>query len=92
MGITDTIDGRLLWRIGRSTDRARAAQRFRRILGWLVVAISFGVAAYKIGAALVPRIELDDLALSATGFAMVAVVATMSLLWGLNQRRLRRGG
>ncbi len=90
MGVTDTIDGRLLWRIGRSAGRRQAAQKFRRILGWLVVAISCGVAAYTIAAALAPRFELNDLAFSAAGFSLVALIAAMPLIWGLNQRRLRR--
>ena len=90
MGVTDTIDGRLLWRIGRSAGRRQAAQKFRRILGWLVVAISCGVAAYTIAAALAPRFELNDLAFSAAGFSLVALIAVMPLIWGLNQRRLRR--
>ena len=90
MGVTDTIDGRLLWRIGRSTGRRQAAQKFRRILGWLVVAISCGVAAYTIAAALAPRFELNDLAFSATGFSLVALIAAMPLMWGLSRRRLRR--
>jgi high-affinity nickel-transport protein len=90
MGITDTIDGRLLWRIGRATGRQQMAQKFRRILGWLVVAISCGVAAYNIGVALAPRLELDDAAFSAAGFSLVAVVAAMPLMWSFHQRRLRR--
>jgi len=92
MGVTDTIDGHLLWRLGRDAGRRQAAQKFRRILGWFVVAISCGVAAYNVGVALVPRFELDDLAFSATGFTLVALVAAMSLLWGLEQRRLRLNG
>ncbi len=90
MGVTDTIDGRLLWRVGRSTSRQQAAQKFRRILGWLVVAISCGVAAYNIGTALAPRIEFDDLAFSAAGFALVALIAVVPLMRSLSQRRLRR--
>ena len=61
-----------------------------RILGWLVVAISCGVAAYNIGTALAPRIEFDDLAFSAAGFALVALIAVVPLMPELSQRRLRR--
>jgi high-affinity nickel-transport protein len=87
MGMTDTIDGRLLWRIGRGAGRRRFARKFRLILGWLVVGISCCVAAYNIGKALAPRFELNDLAFSAAGFSLVALVALMPLVWGLNQRR-----
>jgi nickel/cobalt transporter (NiCoT) family protein len=89
MGVTDTIDGRLLWRIGRGAGRQRVAQN-RRMLGWLVVGISCAVAVYNIGAALAPSFELNDLAFSASGFSLVVVIAVTPLLWGLNQHRLRR--
>ena len=56
MGVTDTIDGRLLWRIGRGAGRQRVAQKFRRMLGWLVVGISCAVAVYNIGVALAPEL------------------------------------
>ena len=74
MVITDTLDGRLICRVGRSSKAATAGPRYRRILGWLIVAISYGVAAYNIGKALLPEIELDDLAFSLTGAALIAVM------------------
>ncbi len=78
MVITDTLDGRLICRISRGTDGQAAGRRFRRALGWLIVAISYGVAAYNIGKAFIPAIELDDAAFSVTGFALMAV---MLLIW-----------
>jgi high-affinity nickel-transport protein len=90
MGVTDTIDGRLLWRIGRRGGGQRLALRFRRVLGWLVVGISCGVATFNVGKALAPQIELSDFAFSAAGLSLVALIAVMPLMWGVNQRRLRR--
>jgi nickel/cobalt transporter (NiCoT) family protein len=78
MIITDTLDGRLICRISRGTDGQAAGRRFRRALGWLIVAISYGVAAYNIGKAFIPAIELDEAAFSVTGFALMAV---MFLAW-----------
>ena len=78
MVITDTLDGRLICRISRGTDGQTAGRRFRRSLGWLIVAISYGVAAYNIGKAWLPAIELDDLAFSLAGFSLIAV---MCLIW-----------
>ena len=78
MVITDTLDGRLICRISRGTDGQAAGRRFRRALGWLIVAISYGVAAYNIGKSFIPAIELDDAAFSVTGFALMAV---MFLIW-----------
>ena len=84
MVITDTLDGRLICRIGRSADGPVAGRRYRRGLGWLIVAISYGVAAYNVGKAWLPGIELDDLAFSLTGLALIAV---MLLIWFWNARR-----
>jgi len=84
MVITDTLDGRLICRISRGTDGQAAGRRFRRTLGWLIVAISYSVAAYNIGKALMPAIELDDFAFSLTGFSLIVV---MLLIWAWNSRR-----
>jgi len=90
MGVTDTIDGRLLWRIGRHAGGQQLTLRFRRTLGWLVVGISCGVAAFNIGKALAPQFQISDFAFSAAGFSLVALIAVIPLMWGLNQRRLTR--
>jgi high-affinity nickel-transport protein len=86
MVITDTLDGRLICRISRGTDGQAAGRRFRRSLGWLIVAISYGVAVYNIGKAVVPAIELDDLAFSLTGFLLLAVMFVI-WVWVWNSRR-----
>lgn len=87
MVITDTLDGRLICRIARSANGVQTGQRFRRGLGWLIVAISYSVAAYNVGKALMPAIELDDIAFSLTGFALIVL---MTLVWAwlwLSRRR-----
>jgi high-affinity nickel-transport protein len=48
MVITDTLDGRLLCRIARRADGAEMSRRYRRIVGWLIVCLSYGVAAYNV--------------------------------------------
>lgn len=78
MVITDMLDGRLICRISRSSEGAAAGRRYHRALGWIIVAISYGVAAYNIGKALLPGLELDDLAFSLTGAALIAL---MALVW-----------
>jgi high-affinity nickel-transport protein len=60
MMITDTLDGRMICIIDRRTDGQDAARHCRRVLGWLIVCISYGVASYNIGKALVPTIELGE--------------------------------
>ena len=86
MIITDTLDGRLICRISRGTDGQTAGRRYRRTLGWLIVAISYGVAAYNVGKALMPAIELDEVAFSVTGFALMAVMFVI-WAWVWNSRR-----
>lgn len=78
MVVTDTLDGRLICRVSRSAHAATVGPRVRRALGWLIVALSYGVAAYNIAKALAPAVELDDLAFSLTGGAMITL---MALLW-----------
>jgi high-affinity nickel-transport protein len=80
MIITDTLDGRLICRINRSTDGQAIGRRYRRALGWLIVGISYGVAAYNIVKALVPAIELDEVAYSLAGFSLVLVMIVI-LVW-----------
>ncbi|AOB31750.1 hypothetical protein AKI39_15170 [Bordetella sp. H567] len=84
MMVTDTLDGRIVCRIGRGTHGVAAARRVRRTLGWLIVAISYGVAFYNITKAWMPRIELDDLAFSLTGSALVML---MFAIWGWSARQ-----
>jgi high-affinity nickel-transport protein len=84
MIITDTLDGRLICRVSRSATGAASGRVYRRGLGWLIVGISYAVAAYNIGKALVPAIELDDLTFSLSGFALMVL---MALVWGLTNWR-----
>lgn len=91
MVITDTLDGRLICRVSRSSQAATAGPRYRRILGWLIVAISYGVAAYNIGKAWLPEIELDDLAFSLTGAALIVLMAVI-WAWLVHHKRSQRSG
>ena len=75
MVITDTLDGRLICHVNRSAEGQAAGQRYRRGLGWLIVAISYGVAAYNIGKAVLPQLELDDVAFTLTGAALFVLMA-----------------
>jgi high-affinity nickel-transport protein len=84
MVITDTLDGRLICCIDRRADGQAAARRYRRVLGWLIVCISYAVAAYNIGKALVPAIELGEVAFSLSGFALVLM---MLMVWAWPGRR-----
>jgi len=58
------------------------------VLGWLIVAISYGVAAYNIVKAIVPQIELDEMAFSLAGAALIVL---MALLWAWVAHRRAAG-
>ncbi len=78
MVITDTVDGRLVCHVNRAAGGEAAGRRYRRTLGWLIVVISYGVATYNIGKAWVPAIELDELAFTLAG---AALMASMVAVW-----------
>lgn len=89
MVITDTLDGRLICRLSRSTEGQAAGRRFRRALGWLIVGISYGVALYNIGKALMPALELDDMAFSLTGASLIMVMCAIWAGVWLGRRQQR---
>lgn len=83
MVITDTLDGRLLCNIAKRTDGAEMGRRYRRTLGWLIVCLSYGVAAYSIAKELMPAVELDEVAYSLVGLALLLIVF---MLWAWSFR------
>lgn len=89
MIITDTIDGRLICRINRSTKGQAAGQRYRRTLGWLIVGISYGVAAYNICKAAFPEVELGDFAFSLVGLFLIGVMLVVLALAVFGRRAAR---
>lgn len=80
MVITDTLDGRLICYVSRSTNAEMLGNRYRRILGWIIVALSFGVAGYNLLTAVIPQVELDDAAFSLTGAGLMAIMVVL-LIW-----------
>ena len=83
MIITDTVDGRLLCHIVKGANSVAAGQRYRRTLGWMIVALSFGVATYNILKAVLPSIELDHFGYSMVGGLLFSIVV---LMWALTYR------
>lgn len=88
MLVTSTADSQLLCRLLRN-DNAQAVQlRYRRLVGWFVVVLSFGVALHGIGARLGWFDAVSELAAAAIGAASLAFIA---LLWfGVRRARRRR--
>lgn len=87
---TDTIDSRIVAALLRSGDDAARVRIYRRGVGWLIVALSYGMAAY----ALAGRITTAEAALSDDLFTALGAGAALSviamLLWG--RRRAAPGG
>jgi high-affinity nickel-transport protein len=88
MVITDSLDGRLLCRIVKRADGVEMGRRYRRILGWLIVCLSYGVACYNMIKELIPAVELDELAYSLVGFTLVMIVFMM-WIWSYRTKSRR---
>jgi high-affinity nickel-transport protein len=88
MMLTDTIDGRLLCQMVKRSDGAILGRRYQRVLGWLIVSLSFGAGFYNVAIALLPTVELDDMTLSAIGFSLLFVVFMM-WVWSYRGKLLR---
>jgi high-affinity nickel-transport protein len=87
MVVTDSLDGRIICSIDRRADGQAIALRYRRVLGWLIVCISYLVAGYNVGTALMPSIELSGTEFSSIGFALML---TMAMVWAWSGRRSER--
>ncbi len=79
MMITDTLDSRLLSGLLRRAH-PDDARRFRSGLGWLVVALSYGVAGFGIATRIDPSVELSDTGTLVVGATCVAL-ATIAYAW-----------
>ena len=73
MVITDTIDGRLMWRLLQGRD-AGGVQRYRRGVGWLVVALAYGVVLYSVGTHWFPQLALSEGQLNAAGIGLFGLL------------------
>ena len=80
MMITDTADGRLVCRLAERTDAQAAGPRYRRALGWAIVALSYGVAGYKVLLAMLPGMEVDHATYTLVGLAFV-MAALLASVW-----------
>lgn len=85
MVITDTLDSRMLATLLRRSQREEA-RRFRRLLGWAIVTVSFGMAAYGIAARVHPAVELGDDAYFVLGVGLFVFFGS-GYLWTLRKAR-----
>jgi len=80
MVITDTLDGRLMVRLLRQVSPRVEALAYRRKVGWIVVALSYGIALYGIAKHFFPALELGDTTLTVAGLFVFLGLLT-SYLW-----------
>ncbi len=74
MILTDVVDSNIVARLLRNAGDLRAAQRYRRIVGWIIVALSLGMGGYALATKLDVVAGLPALAYSIVGAVMAAVV------------------
>lgn len=86
MILTDTADSRIVAGLLRSGGDASRVKRYRRSVGWIIVGLSFGMAAYALATKLGWMRELSDLRFTLMGVTMVAIVIGALLI----ERHLRR--
>lgn len=79
MVTTDTLDCRIVASLLKHAQR-QEAQRYRRVIGWTIVLLSFGMAGYGIAARLEPGFRLSDDAYLALG-ALLFIVFASGYAW-----------
>lgn len=79
MVLTDTVDSQIVARLLRTQGNAVRVARYRRGIGWLIVALSFGMAFYALAGLIGVNIALGDTAFTLVGAIMAASV--IGALW-----------
>ena len=80
MILTDTADSQIVARLLRAGGDAGQVRRYRRGVGWTIVALSFGMAAYALATMLAPWTELSEIAFTLLGVAMATMVVVLLAL------------
>ncbi len=87
MVITDTADSQIVARLLRTRGEPSGVLRYRRGVGWTIVALSFGMASYALSTKLGWIGELSDIGFTVAG-AIIAAVVMLALL--VERRRQRQ--
>lgn len=75
MIFTDTLDSRILYLLMRHATHDDAVVKYRRTLGWVIVAVSLLVGVYKTGSLVAPQLMLPEQVLTLFGVAFFGVLA-----------------
>ncbi|MGY2734626.1 HoxN/HupN/NixA family nickel/cobalt transporter [Sphingomonas sp. UYP23] len=79
MILTDTADSQIVAYLLRAGGDVSRVRRYRRGVGWAIVALSFGMALYALIAMFAPDYALSDASFSGLGIAMAIVVIGLLL-------------
>jgi high-affinity nickel-transport protein len=79
MILTDTIDSQIVARLLMGTAQVARVTAYRRIVGWMIVILSFGMAIYALSAKVAGSIALPDRVGGALGIIMA--VSVIGVLW-----------
>lgn len=79
MTLTDTVDSQLVARLLRTGGRSGGVQAYRRGVGWLIVALSLGMAGFGLARKLTGAQDLPDMLLTALGLTMALTVVAVLL-------------
>ena len=74
MILTDTADSRIVAALLRTGGDVSGVGRYRRVVGWIIVALSFGMAAYALCTKVGWMRELSDARFTLMGATMASVV------------------
>lgn len=77
---TDTVDSQIVAKLLRSGGDVARVRGYRRAVGWLIVALSFGMAGYSLLTKARETLALSDAAFTAVGVGMALSVVTLLLL------------
>jgi high-affinity nickel-transport protein len=93
MLLADTLDSQIVGRLLRTAGRSAAkVRRYRRTVGWLVVTLSYGMAAYALAGLAGLEAELPDTAFSVLGIGSAGAIVLLLAVGRLAQRKRRPAG
>lgn len=74
MILTDSFDSRIVAGLLQHGGQVATVRRYRRVVGWIIVALSFGMAAYALLTKLKAVRELSENRFTAIGVLMIVLV------------------
>lgn len=78
MILTDTLDSHLVARLLRRSGDPAEIEAYRRGVGIVIVALSFGMAGYALALMAIPELELPGAAGSAVGILLALIIAVVA--------------